>query len=73
MFREEFKDSFLYAKLPTRWTVEAAVAATTLALMGVLLLLLDVSGRTLVFVGAVAAVWFGSRIALVAVKARKAR
>lgn len=72
MFFEEFKHSLLYAKLPTRWPVEVAVAASTFAIMGVLLLLLDVSDRAFAVLAAIAAVWFGARIALVAVKGRKA-
>jgi hypothetical protein len=71
MFLEEFKNSLLYAKLPTHWAVEAAVAATTFAVIAAALLLLDVSGGTRAFLGAAWVVWFGSRIAVVAVRARR--
>jgi hypothetical protein len=72
VFFEEFKNSLLYAKLPTHWAVEAAVAATTLAFIAAALLLLDVNDRTLAVLGAIGAAWFGSRIAIVAVRARRA-
>lgn len=70
-FLEEFKDSLLYARLPTRWTAEAAVAATTFAILAAALLLLDVRDRTLAILGAIGAVWFGARIAIAAVRARR--
>ncbi|GAA2146818.1 hypothetical protein [Glycomyces algeriensis] len=71
MFLEEFKNSLLYAKLPTHWAVEAAVAATTFAVIAAALLLLDAGDRTAMVLGAAAVVWFGSRIAIVAVRARR--
>ncbi|MDN3242643.1 hypothetical protein [Glycomyces tritici] len=71
MFLEEFKNSLLYARLPTHWAVEAAVAATTFAVIAAAVLLLDPGDRTVLVLGAAAAVWSGSRIAVVAVRARR--
>ncbi|MFG3342258.1 hypothetical protein [Glycomyces sp. NPDC048151] len=67
---EEFKNSMFYAKLPTRWPVEAAVAALTFAIIAAAFLLLDVSDRTVVVLGSIALAWFGIRIAIVAVRSR---
>ncbi|GAA2151649.1 MULTISPECIES: hypothetical protein [Glycomyces] len=71
MFLEEFKQSLLYAKLPTHWAVEAAVAAATFAVLAAAYLLLDASDRTFAVLSAIAAVWFGARIAIVAVRGRR--
>lgn len=73
MFLEEFKNSLFYARLPTRWSVEAAVAAVSLAFVAGALLLLDVRPRTVAVLGAIGVVWFGSRIAIVAVRGRADR
>lgn len=71
MFLEEFKNSLIHGALPTRWVAEAAVAATTFALLGTAHLVLDVSTRTLVVIGAIATAWFGTRIAIIAAKGRR--
>lgn len=71
MFFEEFKQSLLYAKLPTHWAVEAAVAAVTAAILAAAFLLLDVSDRARAVLAAIAAVWFGARIVIIAVKGRR--
>ncbi|MCC3763060.1 hypothetical protein K3N28_08250 [Glycomyces sp. TRM65418] len=73
MFLEEFKNSLFYSRLPTRWSVEAAVAAFSLAFLVGALLLLDADPRTLAVIGAIGVVWFGSRIAIVAVRGRAGR
>jgi hypothetical protein len=71
MFLEEFKNSLLYAKLPTHWAVEAAVAAATFAILAAAMLLLDAGDRSVAILAAIAAAWFGIRIAIVAVRARR--
>jgi hypothetical protein len=58
---------------PTHWAVEAAVAAAPFAILAAALLLLEASDRTLAVLAAIAAAWFGIRIAIVAVKGRHPR
>lgn len=70
MFLEEFKNSLLYAKLPSHWATEAAVAVVTVAVAAGAFVLLDVSDRRVLVVGAVGAAWFGVRIAIIAVRRR---
>jgi hypothetical protein len=71
MFLEEFKNSLLHDKFPTHWAVEAAVAAATFAILAAALLLLEASDRTLAVLAAIAAAWFGIRVAIVAVRGRR--
>jgi hypothetical protein len=73
VFFEEFKQSLLYARLPSHWSVEAAVAALTFAVLAAALLLLEVQDRTFAVLGSIAVAWFGVRIAIVAVRGRGGR
>ncbi|HEX2144873.1 MAG TPA: hypothetical protein VHG10_10235 [Glycomyces sp.] len=73
MFFEEFKASLFYAKLPSHWGTEAVVAVLSLGLVLAALAAFEVSTRTLTVLGAVGVAWFGSRIAIIAVKGRGGR